>query len=115
MGGGIGEGEWHNVALGESTFVAPEPGSPFVTYGSGYYSAFVRLDFSGITGDAKNVSPWPRYMAGAASGETKYRFRMDGILDLLLTGESARAGWRPRKSSSRAPIAARPGRRSAPT
>ncbi len=72
VGGGIGEGEWHNVALGESTFVAPEPGSPFVTYGSGYYSAFVRLDR--ITGDAKNVSPWPRYMAGAASGETKYRF-----------------------------------------
>ena len=72
VGGGIGQGEWHNVALGESTFVAPEPGSPFVTYGSGYYSAFVRLDR--ITGEAKNVSPWPRYMAGAASGETKYRF-----------------------------------------
>ena len=72
LGGGIGQGEWHNVALGESTFVAPEPGSSFVTYGSGYYSAFVRLDR--ITGDAKNVSPWPRYMAGAASGETKYRF-----------------------------------------
>jgi hypothetical protein len=32
----------------------------------------VRLDR--ITGEAKNVSPWPRYMAGAASGETKYRF-----------------------------------------
>jgi photosystem II stability/assembly factor-like uncharacterized protein len=72
VGGGVGQGEWHNVALGESTFVAPEPGSPFVTYGSGYYSAFVRLDR--ITGEAKNVSPWPRYMAGAASGETKYRF-----------------------------------------
>ncbi|MGA8532794.1 MAG: hypothetical protein WB615_01655 [Candidatus Tumulicola sp.] len=72
IGGGIGQGDWHTVALGESTFVAPQPDSPFVTYGSGYYSAFVRLDR--ITGDAKNVSPWPRYMAGAASGETKYRF-----------------------------------------
>jgi photosystem II stability/assembly factor-like uncharacterized protein len=72
VGGGIGQGEWHTVAAGESTFVAPEPGSPFVTYGSGYYSAFLRFDR--ITGDAKNVSPWPRYMAGAASGETKYRF-----------------------------------------
>ncbi len=72
VGPGIGPGDWHPVALGESTFVAPEPGEPFVTYGSGYYSSFVRLDR--ITGDAKNVSPWPRYMAGASSGETTYRF-----------------------------------------
>jgi photosystem II stability/assembly factor-like uncharacterized protein len=72
VGGAIGPDVWFTVALGESTFVAPEPGSPFVTYGSGYYSSFVRLDRK--TGDAKNVSPWPRYMAGASSGETKYRF-----------------------------------------
>lgn len=72
LGGGIGPGEWHAVALGESTFVAPQPGSPFVTYGSGYYSAFVALDR--ITGEEKNVSPWPRYMPGASSAETKYRF-----------------------------------------
>ncbi|MBV9699531.1 MAG: glycosyl hydrolase [Candidatus Eremiobacteraeota bacterium] len=72
VGPGIGPGEWHPVALGESTFVAPEPGEPYVTYGSGYYSSFVRLDR--ITGDAKNVSPWPRYMAGNSSAETKYRF-----------------------------------------
>ncbi len=71
-GGGIGLGDWHVVALGESTFVAPEPGSPFVTYGSGYYSSFVRFDR--ITGDSKNVSPWPRYMAGSSSAETAYRF-----------------------------------------
>ncbi|MBV9717982.1 MAG: glycosyl hydrolase [Candidatus Eremiobacteraeota bacterium] len=71
VGPGI-PGEWYNVALGESTFVAPDPDNVDVTYGSGYYSSFVRLNR--ITGDAKNVSPWPRYMAGAASGETKYRF-----------------------------------------
>jgi photosystem II stability/assembly factor-like uncharacterized protein len=70
--GGIRRGDWHEVALGESTFVAPEPGDPAVTYGSGYYSSFVRLDR--ITGNAKNVSPWPRYMSGASSSETKYRF-----------------------------------------
>ena len=72
VGPGIGPGEWHNVALGESTFVAPEPGDPEVTYGSGYYSSFVR--FNRLTGDAKNVSPWPRYMAGASSAQTKFRF-----------------------------------------
>ena len=69
---GIGLGDWHTVALGESTFVAPDPGNPHVTYGSGYYSSFVRLDR--ITGEEKNVSPWPRYMAGASAAETKYRF-----------------------------------------
>jgi photosystem II stability/assembly factor-like uncharacterized protein len=72
LGGGIGPGEWHTVALGESTFVAPEPGDPGVTYGSGYYSAFVRFDR--ILGQEKNVSPWPRYMSGSSSSETKYRF-----------------------------------------
>ncbi|HKU81293.1 MAG TPA: hypothetical protein VJP76_03910, partial [Candidatus Tumulicola sp.] len=70
--GGIDAGQWHVVALGESTFVAPEPGNPFVTYGSGYYSSFVRLDR--ITGNEKNVSPWPRYMSGSSAGQTKYRF-----------------------------------------
>ncbi len=72
LGGGIGQSDWHTVALGESTFVAPEPGSPFVTYGSGYYSTFGRLDRE--TGNEQNVSPWPRYMTGASSAETKYRF-----------------------------------------
>ncbi|HEY6325702.1 MAG TPA: hypothetical protein VIW73_04175 [Candidatus Cybelea sp.] len=71
-GPGIGPGEWFSVALGESTFVAPEPADPHATYGSGYYSSFVRLDR--VTGDAKNVSPWPRYMSGVSSAETKYRF-----------------------------------------
>ncbi|MBV8155632.1 MAG: glycosyl hydrolase [Candidatus Eremiobacteraeota bacterium] len=62
----------HTVALGESTWVAPEPDGPYVTYGSGYYSSFVQLDRS--TGQFKNVSPWPRYMAGNSASETKYRF-----------------------------------------
>ena len=72
VGPGIGPGDWYSVALGESTFVAPDPDNVYVTYGSGYYSSFGRVNR--ITGDEKNVSPWPRYMAGAPSGETKYRF-----------------------------------------
>jgi photosystem II stability/assembly factor-like uncharacterized protein len=71
VGPGI-PGEWYNVALGESTFIAPDPDDVDVTYGSGYYSSFVRLNR--ITGDEKNVSPWPRYMAGNDSADTKYRF-----------------------------------------
>lgn len=72
VGPGPGPGDWYAVALGESTFVAPDPDDVYVTYGSGYYSSLGRLNR--ITGDVKNVSPWPRYMAGHPSGETKYRF-----------------------------------------
>ncbi len=43
IGGGIGPGEWYTVALGESTFVAPDPDDPLVTFGAGYYSSLVRL------------------------------------------------------------------------
>jgi len=71
-GGAITMSEWHSVALGESTFIAPDPDDPLVTFGSGYYSSFVQ--FNRATGQEKNVSPWPRYMAGASSAETKYRF-----------------------------------------
>jgi photosystem II stability/assembly factor-like uncharacterized protein len=69
---GLALGQWHGVALGESTFIAVDPHNPKVTYGSGYYSAFARLDTA--TGEQKNVSPWPKYMTGASAGETKYRF-----------------------------------------
>jgi photosystem II stability/assembly factor-like uncharacterized protein len=70
--GFIGLGDWHTVAGGESTFVAPEPGNPEVTYGSAYYSAMLRQDNS--IGQAHNVSPWPTYLAGASAAETRYRF-----------------------------------------
>jgi photosystem II stability/assembly factor-like uncharacterized protein len=69
---GLPIGQWHTVALGESTYVAVDPRDPSVTYGSGYMSSLARLDTA--TGEEKNVSPWPRYMAGASSGEEKYRF-----------------------------------------
>lgn len=72
IAGAIPLSAWRTVALGESTFVAPEPGNPHVTYGSGYYSAFVRLNDR--TGDEQNVSPWPRYISGSSAAENKYRF-----------------------------------------
>ncbi|HEY9084427.1 MAG TPA: hypothetical protein VIN40_00590 [Candidatus Tyrphobacter sp.] len=63
---------WHNVAYGESTFVAPQPDNPNVTYGSGYFSIFLRYDMA--TGEYSSVSPWPNYLEGASSGEQRYRF-----------------------------------------
>jgi photosystem II stability/assembly factor-like uncharacterized protein len=70
--GSINVGDWARVAYGESTYSVPEPGDPDITYGSGYYSIFLRYQLS--TGQYQEVSPWPEYQEGAASNELKYRF-----------------------------------------
>jgi photosystem II stability/assembly factor-like uncharacterized protein len=71
-GGMIPVGDWNRVAYGESTFIAPKPGDPNVTYGSGYFSIF--LSYNMATGQYGDVSPWPDYLEGSSSGEQKYRF-----------------------------------------
>ncbi len=71
-GGSIGLDAWHETAYGESTPSVPEPGNPDVTYGSGYFSIFLKKDQR--TGELSSASPWPRYQEGASSGELKYRF-----------------------------------------
>lgn len=70
--GAISESAWQRVAYGESTFVAPQPDDPDVTYGSGYFSIFLQYDAT--IGQYRSVSPWPNYQEGAASEELKYRF-----------------------------------------
>ncbi|HEY7981594.1 MAG TPA: hypothetical protein VID19_08905 [Candidatus Eremiobacteraceae bacterium] len=70
-GGGIGAGDWHAAAYGESTFVAPQPDNPLITYGSGYFSIFMRHDEA--LDEYADISPWPDYREGAASEELKYR------------------------------------------
>jgi photosystem II stability/assembly factor-like uncharacterized protein len=69
---GLGSNAVHNVALGESTYVAVNPHDPGITYGSGYMSSTAELNTP--NGEEKNVSPWPLYMSGASSAETKFRF-----------------------------------------
>ena len=71
-GGMIPFGEWKSVAYGESTYSVPQPGDPKITYGSGYYSIFVKLDRG--TDEYRGVSPWPYYQEGASAGELKNRF-----------------------------------------
>ena len=71
-GGTIPLADWHRVAYGESTYSVPQPGDPQITYGSGYYSIFVKHDRR--TDELHSVSPWPHYQEGASSGELKYRF-----------------------------------------
>jgi photosystem II stability/assembly factor-like uncharacterized protein len=71
-GGMIPLAAWHSVAYGESTYTVPQPGDPKITYGSGYYSIFVKHDQR--TDEYRSVSPWPHYQEGASSGELKHRF-----------------------------------------
>lgn len=71
-GGRIPIATWKEVAYGESTYSVPEPGDPQLTFGSGYYSIFVRHDRR--TDEYRSVSPWPNYEEGASSGELKYRW-----------------------------------------
>ena len=63
---------WRHVAYGESTYSVPQPGNPKITYGSGYYSIFLKYDRD--TDEYQSVSPWPHYQEGASSGELRYRF-----------------------------------------
>ena len=70
--GSIAWGDWHGVASGESTFVAPEPGNPEVTYGGAYYSVLFRQDDK--VGQDHDLSPWPTYLGGSPAREQKYRF-----------------------------------------
>ncbi|MGH9476356.1 MAG: WD40/YVTN/BNR-like repeat-containing protein [Terriglobales bacterium] len=71
-GGSISSGDWQPAAYGESTWVVPQPGDPNITYGSGYFSIFMRYNLK--LGQYQDISPWPNYQEGAASNELKYRF-----------------------------------------
>ncbi|MBV9700837.1 MAG: glycosyl hydrolase [Candidatus Eremiobacteraeota bacterium] len=63
--------DWKRTALGESTFIAPQPGNTNVDYGSGYFSIMMRHDAA--TDEYNSVSPYPLYREGASSGELEYR------------------------------------------
>ncbi len=71
-GGSVPLSAWHRVAYGESTFSVPQPGKPNITFGSGYFSIFLKYDRA--TGQYEEVSPWPEYQEGASSGELQDRF-----------------------------------------
>jgi photosystem II stability/assembly factor-like uncharacterized protein len=71
-GGAIPLADWRQVAYGESTYSVPQPGDPDETYGSGYFSIFIR--YNSKTGQFQGISPWPDYQEGASSAELKYRF-----------------------------------------
>ena len=63
---------WKTIQGGEMSWVVPTPGAPWITYGSGYYSAEWRENRR--TRSITNVSPWPSYKFGLAGSRIKYRY-----------------------------------------
>ena len=72
-GGGIGVHNWHSVAGGESGFVVPVPGKPWITYGGGYDGSLTRLNTR--TGQREFLDPWPDNPMGHAAVDLRYRFQ----------------------------------------
>jgi photosystem II stability/assembly factor-like uncharacterized protein len=70
-GGVILTSDWKRTALGESTFIAPQPGNTNIDYGSGYFSIMMR--HNAVTDEYNSVSPYPLYREGASSGELEDR------------------------------------------
>jgi photosystem II stability/assembly factor-like uncharacterized protein len=63
---------WTTVRGGEMSWVVPEPGRPWITFASGYYSDEYRDDRR--AGHAMLVSAWPSFKFGAGGKDIKYRF-----------------------------------------
>lgn len=63
---------WTTVAGGEMSWVVPEPGRPWITFASGYYSDEYRGDRR--RGNETLVSAWPSFKFGAGGKDIKYRF-----------------------------------------
>lgn len=63
---------WTRVMGGESSWVVPQPGKPWITFASGYYSKFWKANLR--TGLITSVSPWPAFKFGVAASKVKYRY-----------------------------------------
>jgi photosystem II stability/assembly factor-like uncharacterized protein len=72
-GAGITESDWHEVAGGESGYLAPTPSNPPVVFGGSYFGLMTRYDEK--TGETRNVTVWPDYNGGRTAADLKYRFQ----------------------------------------
>jgi photosystem II stability/assembly factor-like uncharacterized protein len=72
-GTGITENDWHQVAGGESGYLAPTSSNPPVVFGGSYFGLMTRYDER--TGESRNVTIWPDYNGGRTAAEMKYRFQ----------------------------------------
>ncbi|MGD8427276.1 MAG: glycosyl hydrolase [Balneolaceae bacterium] len=73
MGYAITDKDWYSVAGGESGYVVPKPGAPWITFGGGYEGELQR--YNEKTGESYAVSPWPVDQDGEGAFQQKYRFK----------------------------------------
>ena len=71
-GYGITTSDWHEVAGGESGYIVPTPGKPWITYGGSYIG--ILTTYNDHTKQTHNVSVWQDNTDGYGAGEIKYRF-----------------------------------------
>lgn len=69
----IGAEDMRSVAGGESGFVVPVPGKPWITYAGGYDGALTR--YNNRTDETRAVDVWPDNPMGHAAAKLKYRFQ----------------------------------------
>ncbi|MDN5863906.1 MAG: glycosyl hydrolase [Gammaproteobacteria bacterium] len=72
-GFGITAADMHSVAGGESGYVVPVPGKPWITYGGGYGGLLERSNAR--TGQSMLVGAWPDNPMGHGAKDLKYRFQ----------------------------------------
>lgn len=71
-GYGITSDDIQPAAGGESGYIVPTPGKPWITYGGSYIGIMTR--YNSHTKQTKNVSVWQENTDGYGAGEIKYRF-----------------------------------------
>lgn len=70
---GVTAASMRELQGGESGFVVPVPGKPWITYAGSYDGSIVRYDRR--TGAVRLVDVWPDNPMGHAAGDLKYRFQ----------------------------------------
>ena len=71
-GYGITTSDWHEVAGGESGYIVPTPGKPWITYGGSYIG--IMTSYNDHTKQTHNISVWQENTDGYGAGEITYRF-----------------------------------------
>ena len=65
--------DWHDVAGGESAWIALDPRNIDIVYAGSYGGVITRYDHK--TREARMVNPWPQVIDGQATKDLKYRFQ----------------------------------------
>jgi photosystem II stability/assembly factor-like uncharacterized protein len=72
-GSAIRATDWHDVAGGESGWIAPDPRNSDIVYAGGYGGSITRYDHT--TGEAREIVAYPQVIDGRAARDLKYRFQ----------------------------------------